>query len=246
MALSNDEKQIINETKPVSLDNLSPIVRQILSKDPSYVVRFVASRAENLFSQISKDDLILSINEDENDLPRLPIVSFPSTVNLICLIPRTEYGLEELIFKVFRYWSQHDGVYLLASTNTEKTSLFNSLIDSDLCHIHALGYIQCVTELNLPGVILPEQMINECRNIGQTILIGDIARIDIKHISNDVLVSLSFMTTSHLPINVIETKDDEKFYEKTLEKDQLEVNSLFLLYINTKDTFLKLSTKSYQ
>ncbi|CAF4280724.1 unnamed protein product, partial [Rotaria sordida] len=41
MALSNDEKQIINETKPVSLDNLSPIVRQILSKDPSYVVRFV-------------------------------------------------------------------------------------------------------------------------------------------------------------------------------------------------------------
>ncbi|CAF1446363.1 unnamed protein product, partial [Rotaria sordida] len=49
------------------------------------------------------------------------------------------------------------GVYLLASTNTEKTSLFNSLIDSDLCHIHALGYIdalgyiQCVTELNLPG-----------------------------------------------------------------------------------------------
>ncbi|CAF4221080.1 unnamed protein product [Rotaria sordida] len=81
MALSNDEKQIINETKPVSLDNLSPIVRQILSKDPSYVVRFVASRAENLFSQISKDDLILSINEDENDLPRLPIVSFPSVEN---------------------------------------------------------------------------------------------------------------------------------------------------------------------
>ncbi|CAF1446407.1 unnamed protein product [Rotaria sordida] len=62
-------------------------------------------------------------------------------------------------------------------------------------------------------------------DIGQTILIGDIARIDIKHISNDVLVSLSFMTTSHLPINVIETKDDEKFYEKTLEKDQLEVNN---------------------
>ncbi|CAF4189242.1 unnamed protein product, partial [Rotaria sordida] len=46
------------------------------------------------------------------------------------------------------------GVYLLASTNTEKTSLFNSLIDSDLCHIHALGYIQCVTELNLPGTTM--------------------------------------------------------------------------------------------
>ncbi|CAF4666414.1 unnamed protein product [Rotaria sp. Silwood2] len=43
------------------------------------------------------------------------------------------------------------GVYLLGSTNTEKTSLFNSLIDSDLRHIHALGCIQRATESNLPG-----------------------------------------------------------------------------------------------
>ncbi|CAF4053852.1 unnamed protein product [Rotaria sordida] len=40
---------------------------------------------------------------------------------------------------------------LLGSTNTEKTSLFNSLIDSDLRHIHVLGCIQRATESNLPG-----------------------------------------------------------------------------------------------
>ncbi|CAF2608890.1 unnamed protein product [Rotaria sp. Silwood2] len=79
-SLSNDEKHIINETKPVSLDNLSSVVRQILSKDPSYAVRF-GGRAENLFSQIPKDDLILSTKEDENDLPHPLIVAFTSVEN---------------------------------------------------------------------------------------------------------------------------------------------------------------------
>ncbi|CAF4170225.1 unnamed protein product, partial [Rotaria sordida] len=46
------------------------------------------------------------------------------------------------------------GVYLLGSTNTEKTSLFNSLIDSDLRHIHGLGCIQRATESNLPGTTM--------------------------------------------------------------------------------------------
>ncbi len=84
---SIDEKHIITETKPVSLDNLSPVVRQTLSKDPSYAVRFggqlsenkkylvrqhsrTTGRAENLFSQIPKDDL-----------PHPPIVDFPSEEN---------------------------------------------------------------------------------------------------------------------------------------------------------------------
>ena len=81
---------------------------------------------------------------------------------------RTGYGVEELISKIFRYWSQHGsihsvrvhfnrlsvlagGVYLLGGTNAGKSSLFNSLIDSDLCHIHALDCIQRATVSNLPG-----------------------------------------------------------------------------------------------
>lgn len=93
-----DEKHIITETKPVSLDNLSPVVRQLLSKDPSYAVRFggqlsenkkylvrqhsrTTGRAENLFSQIPKEDIISSTTEDEDDLPHPPIVAFPSSEN---------------------------------------------------------------------------------------------------------------------------------------------------------------------
>ncbi|CAF4904865.1 unnamed protein product [Rotaria sp. Silwood1] len=46
------------------------------------------------------------------------------------------------------------GVYLLSGTNVGKSSLFNSLIDSDLCHIHALDCIQRATQSNLPGTIM--------------------------------------------------------------------------------------------
>ena len=48
------------------------------------------------------------------------------------------------------------GVYLLGGTNVGKSSLFNSLIDSDLCHIHALDCIQRATVSNLPGKIFVE------------------------------------------------------------------------------------------
>ncbi|CAF1012282.1 unnamed protein product [Rotaria sordida] len=536
-SLLTNEKHIITETKPVSLDNLSPVVRQILSKDPSYAVRFGGQLSENKKYLVRQH----SRTTDEDDLPHPPIVAFPSVENhfqmnlgtedttipihetahcfgcgaslqcadktkpgfvpveiykhylstnlqkrtsqcqrcflfkytneishcevneqvykdilteikrkraLIILIvdlldipnsisrlwahlidetaknhhtssniifvlgnkvdllpkdnetylsnvrqclenectkrglgkhivkyyglisARTAYGIEELISKVFRYWSQHGGVYLLGGTNAGKSSLFNSLIDSDLCHIHALDCIQPATVSNLPGttmnvvrfpiqlrtgknqfmreerlkereenetipdddddnsnenetttaenvestvkwrrrfesemnlpksgasytyssgensfnedrsfessehnyinyrqkkmrafnpgsyrnekwlfdtpgVILPEQMINKCSNqtelsffdhqstairpvnilldVGQTILIGGVARIDVKHITNHGQATISLMTTSRLPINVIQTKDVEKFYENALEKNQLGV-----------------------
>ncbi|CAF1539574.1 unnamed protein product, partial [Rotaria sp. Silwood1] len=45
-------------------------------------------------------------------------------------------------------------VYLLAGTNTGKSCLFNSLIDSDLCHIHVLNCIQRATVSNLASTTM--------------------------------------------------------------------------------------------
>ncbi|CAF1491871.1 unnamed protein product [Rotaria sordida] len=45
------------------------------------------------------------------------------------------------------------GVYLLGGTNGEKSSLFNSLINSVLCHINVLECIQHAIVLNLPHKI---------------------------------------------------------------------------------------------
>ncbi|CAF0967803.1 unnamed protein product [Rotaria sp. Silwood1] len=128
-------------------------------------------------------------------------------------------GIEERISKIFRYCLQHSDVYLLGDTNAGKSSLFNNLIDSDLCHIHAFDCIQRATVSNLSSRTMnvlrfPIQlrtgkinlcMINKCSNqkelsffdyqstvsrsmnilldVGETILIGGIARIDVKYVS---------------------------------------------------------------
>ncbi len=48
------------------------------------------------------------------------------------------------------------------------------------------------------------------------------------------------MTTSRLPINVIQTKDAEQFYEEALEKkSQLGVSHLFCYILSGKINFLK-------
>lgn len=58
--------------------------------------------------------------------------------------------------------------------------------------------------------------------VGQTILIGGIVRIDVKEVGSTG-ASLALMTTSHFPINVIRTKGFDDFYQKALEKNQLGV-----------------------
>ena len=64
--------------------------------------------------------------------------------NMVCL--------HSLSFsRQYKYICLSGGVYLLGGTNAGKSSLFNSLIDSDLCHIHALDCIQRATVSNLPG-----------------------------------------------------------------------------------------------
>jgi hypothetical protein len=47
------------------------------------------------------------------------------------------------------------------------------------------------------------------------------------------------MTTSRLPINVIQTKDVDQFYEKALEKNQLGVSHLFYNKLMEKVNFSK-------
>ncbi len=73
------------------------------------------------------------------------------------------------------------GVYLLGGTNAGKSSLFNSLIDSDLCHIHALDCVQRATVSNLPGKIFIKEFLvfillfrynNECSSFSNSITNG--------------------------------------------------------------------------
>ncbi|CAF4296943.1 unnamed protein product [Rotaria socialis] len=74
-------------------------------------------------------------------------------------------------------------------------------------------------ETTIVRVILPEQMINKCSNPKELSFFHHQSTV-IRLISNNARASLSLMTTSHLPINIIETKDVEQFYEKADRKNK--------------------------
>ena len=93
-----NEKHVKIERRAAPLNDLSPVVRQLLAKDPAYAVRFggqlsadkktlvrehsiSTGRAEHLFSQIPKDDLISSAEETNEDFPHPPVVEFPTAEN---------------------------------------------------------------------------------------------------------------------------------------------------------------------
>ena len=89
--------------------------------------------------------------ELDMELKNLFLKYFVIGHSMVCL-----YFFHLLFFILYKYVG---GVYLLGGTNAGKSSLFNSLIDSDLCHIHALDCVQRATVSNLPGKILAEQLV---------------------------------------------------------------------------------------
>ena len=60
---------------------------------------------------------------------------------------------------MFHQWHQHNNslpgdIYIIGTTNVGKSSLFNLLIDSDLCKIRAVDLIQKAMTSPVPGTTL--------------------------------------------------------------------------------------------
>ena len=68
--------------------------------------------------------------EDNANLP-----SKSSTVlrDVRLISAKTGYGVEELISALQRSWRYRGDVYLVGSTNAGKSTLFNTLLESDYC-----------------------------------------------------------------------------------------------------------------
>lgn len=72
-------------------------------------------------------------------------------VNVHLLSARTGYGVEELITKLQRSWKFNGDVYLVGSTNSGKSTLFNTLLRSDYCKSKASEAIHRATVSPWPG-----------------------------------------------------------------------------------------------
>ena len=83
----------------------------------------------------------------------------PNLLDRILVSARTGFNVEKLISMIFRHWQDHKDqvggdVFLVGTTNVGKSSLFNLLLDSDLCKVKALDRIDRATTSPVPGTTL--------------------------------------------------------------------------------------------
>ncbi|XP_071875890.1 nitric oxide-associated protein 1 [Bombus fervidus] len=67
---------------------------------------------------------------------------------------KTGYGIEHLINKLQYKWRHKGDVYLIGCTNVGKSSLFNTLLNSDYCKVQAIDLVQRATVSAWPGTTL--------------------------------------------------------------------------------------------
>ncbi|XP_001599126.2 nitric oxide-associated protein 1 [Nasonia vitripennis] len=67
---------------------------------------------------------------------------------------KTGYGIEQLINKLYKVWQYRSDVYIVGCTNAGKSTLFNTLLQSDFCKSQAVDLIQRATTSPWPGTTL--------------------------------------------------------------------------------------------
>ncbi|XP_019389775.1 PREDICTED: nitric oxide-associated protein 1 [Crocodylus porosus] len=75
-------------------------------------------------------------------------------VDMHLISAKTGYGVEELISKLQRSWKCNGDVYLVGATNSGKSTLFNTLLQSDYCKSRASEVINRATISPWPGTTL--------------------------------------------------------------------------------------------
>lgn len=67
---------------------------------------------------------------------------------------KTGYGVEDLITAMYKHWIYKGHVFLVGCTNVGKSSLFNALLQSDYCKVHAVDIVKRATVSRWPGTTL--------------------------------------------------------------------------------------------
>lgn len=104
---------------------------------PGDSIGYLKRVKESLMSAVSKTKLA------EANIKHISIIS-----------AKTGYGVEDLISAMFKEWMYKGDVFLVGCTNVGKSSLFNALLQSDYCKVHAVDIIKRATVSRWPGTTL--------------------------------------------------------------------------------------------
>ncbi|XP_063390538.1 nitric oxide-associated protein 1-like isoform X1 [Cydia fagiglandana] len=98
------------------------------------------------YLQRIKDSLMQEIGKTKLGEANIKYVSLISA--------KSGYGVEDLISAMFKVWLYKGDVFLVGCTNVGKSSLFNALLQSDYCKVHAVDIIKRATVSRWPGTTL--------------------------------------------------------------------------------------------
>jgi len=85
--------------------------------------------------------------------------AFPQIVAACCVSASTGLNVEKLVEIIFDHWKNKQDslpgdIYLVGCTNVGKSTLFNSLLESDLCKVAALDKVKKAVTSPVPGTTL--------------------------------------------------------------------------------------------
>jgi len=85
--------------------------------------------------------------------------AFPQIIAACCVSASTGLNVEKLVEIIFDHWKNKQDslpgdIYLVGCTNVGKSTLFNSLLESDLCKVAALDKVKKAVTSPVPGTTL--------------------------------------------------------------------------------------------
>lgn len=171
--------------------------------------------------------------------------AFPQIIGTLCLSATTGYNVEKLVEMIFNNWKNHNDampgdIYIVGCTNVGKSSLFNMLLDSDLCKVSAINLVEKAMISPVPGTTLnllkfpvtrpePHFLANRrsrLTNANNLFKKMEIDRLKLLSSSKDVMLSVpSHYTIKHTLLSKIrDGKDDikdNKLYSNTLDVENV-------------------------
>ena len=173
---------------------------------------------------------------------------FPQIIGTCCVSATSGYNVEKLIEMVFNNWKNHNdalpgNIYIVGCTNVGKSSLFNTLLDSDLCKVSALHMVEKAMISPVPGTTLnllkfpvtrpePHFLANRRRRLrlaDTNYRKMEVERLKMLTKEKDVMLSVpSHYTIKHTLLEKVKSKDDNdveetdgRQYANTLELEQV-------------------------